>query len=301
MSETTGIAEFYSVTEKTAQLMGVPCERDTVWPVLEAYQDVMALPTVISFRTQTGPRGAGDVDCRWTMLPKEVDPYAIALEKGLAEETDHPVGKLLEEIHQAFPIGGYGFDYGVVGGFKKTWTFFPAPAPQPAAKLVELPSMPRSVADNMAFFEKYGLEEIVNTIGIDYAKRTVNLYFNPSEREFFEAEGIRSVLRDAGMPEPSEGLLKFCEQAFGIYLTLSWDSSKIERVTFAVKTTDPLGLPVQVDPVIEKIVKDAPYTAGEQYVYGIAATPKGENHKIQSYYQWHTRVESLLTPVVDAG
>ncbi|MFF2188852.1 aromatic prenyltransferase [Streptomyces sp. NPDC058155] len=292
-------AEFYSVAEKTSRMMGVPISHDKVRPVLTAYQHVMA-PAVISFRTQTGPRGADDLDCRWTMLPKDLDPYAVALSNGFATPTGHPVDQVSKEIHQAFPVGGYGFDFGVAGGFKKTWTFFPPPAPQPAARLAELPSMPRSVSDNLAFFERYGVAGIVNTVGIDYPKRTVNLYFNPSSREFFQPQGLRALLAEAGLPEPSEGLLRFCDQAFSVYTTLNWDSSEIERITFSVKTTDPLGLPLDIGPGIEKLVKNPPYTAGEQYVYGVSVTPRGEFHKIQSYYQWHARVESMLT-AVDAG
>ncbi|MDQ0757382.1 aromatic prenyltransferase [Streptomyces canus] len=292
-------SEFYSVTQETSRMMGLSLSHDKVWPILTAYEHVMA-PAVISFRTQTGPRRAGDLDCRWTMLPKDLDPYAVALSNGLATPTGHAVDRLSAEIHQAFPVGGYGFDFGVVGGFKKTWTFFPAPTPQPAAELADLPSMPRSVTDNLAFFERYGVAGIVNTVGIDYPKRTVNLYFNPSSPEFFRPKTLRALLGEAGLPEPSEGLLRFCEQAFCMYTTLSWDSSTIERITFSVKTTDPLGLPLETGPGIENLVKNAPYPAGEQYVYGVSVTPEGELHKIQSYYQWHTRVEAMLT-AVDAG
>ncbi|QDY75170.1 aromatic prenyltransferase [Streptomyces qinzhouensis] len=292
-------AKFHSVAEETSRVMGLSMAHDKVRPVLAAYGHVMA-PAVISFRTQTGPRGADDLDCRWTMLPKDLDPYAVALSNGFATETGHPVDRVSREIHQAFPVGGYGFDFGVVGGFKKTWTFFPAPAPQPVARLAELPSMPRSVTGNLAFFERHGVAGIVNTVGIDYPKRTVNLYFNPSSPEVFRPKGLRALLSEAGLPEPSEALTRFCEQAFSVYTTLNWESSTIERITFSVRTTDPLGLPVKAGEGIEKLVRHAPYPAGDQYVYGVSVTPLGEFHKIQSYYQWHARVESMLS-AVDAG
>jgi hypothetical protein len=102
------------------------------------------------------------------------------------------------------------------------------------------------------------------------------------------------------LPEPSEEMLRFGEQAFAIYTTLNWDSPKIERITYAVNTPDPMALPVTIDPKIEKLIKDAPYgSAGHRYVYGITVTPKGEYHKIQKYYQWQTRVEKMLS--ADAG
>ncbi|MER5933266.1 aromatic prenyltransferase [Streptomyces sp. NPDC002054] len=297
MPESVELTDLYSAIEGTAQVMGVACSRAQVWPVLTAYQHVMA-PAVISFRAQTGPRGIGDLDCRWTMLPKDLDPYAVALSAGLTTETDHPVGTLPGEIHRQFPVNGYGFDFGVAGGFKKTWSFFDAAAPHSVAALGDLPSMPRSVSENLEFFARHGLADLVNTVGIDYAKRTVNLYFARPSAEAFAPEGIQAILRDAGMSAASEELLHFSEQAFGVYTTMSWDSSKVERVTFAARTVDPLGLPVDMDPSLQRLVKEAPYdTTGRQFVYGISATPKGEAHKIQSYYQWHDRVVSMLEPV----
>ncbi|MER6031961.1 aromatic prenyltransferase [Streptomyces sp. NPDC001851] len=297
MSESAELTALYSAIEETARVMGVACSRTKVWPVLTAYQQVMD-QAVISFRAQTGPRGTGDLDCRWTMLPKDLDPYAVALASGLAAETDHPVGTLAEQIHGQFPVNGYGFDFGVAGGFKKTWSFFDAAAPHSVAALGDLPSMPRSVSENLGFFTRHGLADLVNTVGIDYAKRTVNLYFARPSAEAFAPEGIQSLLRDAGLPEASEQLLHFSEQAFGVYTTMSWDSSKIERVTYAARTVDPLGLPVDVDPGLARLVNEAPYdTTGRQFVYGVSATPKGEFHKIQSYYQWHDRVVAMLEPV----
>lgn len=231
--------------------------REKVWPVLTAYEHVRA-PAVISFRTQTGPLGAGDLDCRWTMLPPDLDPYAVALSHGLAAATGHPIEEVSAQLHQAFDVGGYGFGFGVATGFKKTWTFFPPPLPQPAARLAELPSMPRGVADNLGFLERHGLADIVNTVGIDYPRRTVNLYFNPPSREFFEPQQLRTLVAEAGLPEPSEPLLRFCRQAFGIYTTMNYDSAAIDRITFAVKTRRPLGLPVPAGAGIATLVKNAP-------------------------------------------
>lgn len=297
MSDSAELTDLYSAIEGTARVMGVASSRSKVEPVLNAYEHVMA-PAVISFRAQTGPRGIGDLDCRWTMLPKDLDPYAVALSRDLIEETDHPVGTLPGEIHRKFPVNGYGFDFGVARGFKKTWSFFDAAAPHSVAALGDLPSMPPSVSENLGFFTKHGLADLVNTVGIDYVKRTVNLYFARPSAEAFAPEGIQAILRDAGMPEASEELMEFSAQGFGVYTTMSWDTTKIERVTFAARTTAPLELPVDMDPSLARLVTEAPYdTTGRQFVYGISATPKGEFHKIQSYYQWHDRVVSMLEPV----
>ncbi len=50
-----------------------------------------------------------------------------------------------------------------------------------------------------------------------------------------------------------------------------------------------------VAPQIVRLVQDAPYsTEGRNFVYGVTVTPKGEYHKIQSYYQWRRPVEKML-------
>ena len=291
MSEHTELAGLYSVIEESSRLVGIPCSRETVWPILTAYGDTLA-QSVVAFRVATGERNAGDFDCRFTMLPKGMDPYAVALSNSLVAKTDHPVGSLLAELHQALPIESSGIDFGVVGGFKKTWTFFPIDDLQPLSALAELPSLPGSVAANLDFFTRYGLHDRVSLVGIDYPHKTVNLYFGAAPADIFEAEGLTSLLRDAGLPAPSEQLIRFGAQAFGIYATLSWDSPNVERITIAAMTPDPTTLPVHIEPKIANFLKDAPYSTDDrQFVYAVTSAPGGEYHKLQSYYQWKSRVQ----------
>ncbi|MEU5682595.1 aromatic prenyltransferase [Streptomyces venezuelae] len=298
MSGTTDLAELYSIIEKTAQVVDVTASHDKVWPILNAFQDVFG-QAVISFRAATG-RSTDELDCRFTMLPKGLDPYARALEHGLTPKTDHPAGSLLKEVHQNLPIESCGVDFGVVGGFAKTWSFPSASHLLTIDQLIELPSIPAAVAANRDFFRKYGLDDIVATVGIDYGNRTTNLYFGAGGgREVpagcFEAQGVRAILAELGLPEPSEELLKLCERSFSIYTTMSWDSPKIQRVSYAAMTPEPRGLAVEMTPVFDRLLENAPYsTEGHNFVYGIASTPKGEYHKVASYYQWQSTVEGLL-------
>jgi hypothetical protein len=294
MSETVEPAALYSVIDECARLVDVPCSRDTVWPILTAYEDTLA-DAVIAFRVATGEANAGDFDCRFTMLPRQLDPYAVALSADLIAPTDHPVGTLLRELHGEFPIDGTGIDFGVVGGFKKTWSFFPIDDLQSVSELVGLPSMPASVAGNLDFFTRYGLADRVSLIGIDYPHRSVNLYFGAAPAEVFSAQGITSVLRDVGLARPSERLLRLGARAFGIYATMSWDSPKVERITIAAMTSDPMTLPVRIEPKIENVVRNSPYsTEDRQFVYAITSTPTGEYHKLQSYFRWQSRVRNVL-------
>jgi len=141
---------------------------------------------VIAFRVATGARYTGDLDWRFT-VPTDVDPYAIAVSDGLTTATDHPVGALLSDIRRRCPIDSYGIDFGVVGGFKKIYSFFPPDDMQRLSTLVDLPSMPRSLADNASFFARHGLDgDKVNVFGIDYPHRTVNVYFGGLPAEVLE-------------------------------------------------------------------------------------------------------------------
>lgn len=289
MSGTAEWAELYSAIDESAQLLDVACSRDKVWPILTAYGD--ALPqSVIAFRVATGVRHVGELDCRFT-IPKDADPYALALSNGFTTETDHPVGALLSDIRGRCPIDCSGIDFGVVGGFKKIWPFFPPDDLQGLSRLADIPSMPRSLAENVGFFARHGLGDKASLLGIDYQYRTVNVYFGEQPPECFEPKAILSMHREIGLQAPSEEMLTLGKKAFGIYITLSWDSPKIERICFAVMTPDPTSLPVRLDPKIEQFVRNVlRTTANRRFVYAVASSPDGEYYKLQSYYQWRPEI-----------
>lgn len=284
MTGTSELEGLYSVLEKSAELLDVAPARDKVWPILTAYRDVLP-QAVIAFRVAT--RNAGDLDCRFS-VPKDVDPYARALSNGLITETDHPVGALLSDVQERFPVHCHGVDFGVVDGFSKTWTFFPLDNLQELSGLADVPSMPRSLAGNMGFYTRHGLDSRVSMIGVDYPSRTVNVYFLGAPAECREPEAVRSMLREFGLPEPSAQMLELAEQATGFYTTLTYDSPKVQRVTFAVIIPDLRALPdrVEVDTNVEKFARSAPYTynADPKGIYGVTSYAGGEYYKLQSYY-----------------
>ncbi|MFI9605457.1 aromatic prenyltransferase [Streptomyces sp. NPDC052043] len=295
MSETAASADLYSAIEASAGLLDVPCSREKVWPVLNAYEDALA-SAVIAFRVGTGERYTGDLDWRFS-VPQHVDPYAVALAKGLTEATDHPVGTLLADINERCPIDSYGIDFGVVGGFKKIYAFFAPDGMQRLSTLIDIPSMPISLAENFDFFARYGLDaDKVNVFGIDYRHRTVNLYFGGLPAQCLEPETITAMLRDIGFPEPSEQMLKLGGQAFGIYTTLGWDSPEIERFCFSVMTPDSVSLPVPIEPKIEKFLDGVPHDSADgRFIYYAAMSATGEeNFKVQSYYQWQSRMQGQM-------
>jgi hypothetical protein len=298
LSVTARPTDLYSALEESARLVNVPCAPDKVWPILNTFRDAYgdALGhAVIAFRVATSARHEGDLDCRFTMLPNDVDPYALALSKGFVNETGHPSDALLSNIRERCPIDCYGIDFGLVAGFTKTWSFFPQGTLQELPALAGIPSMPPSLGENESLLARYGLNDRVHIIGIDYQYRTLNVYFGELRAESLEPDSITSMVREIGLPDPSEEMLKLGRIAFGIYATLSWDSPKIERICFAVATPDLLTLPVRPEPKIERFVKNFPYnTADPKFVYAVTLTPGGEYCKVQAYYQWRPRMLSLL-------
>lgn len=288
MSETIEVAELCSTIEESARLLNVAFSRETVTTILSAYGDAFSHSgSVVAFRVATALRHVGELDCRFRTHPDERDPYVIALSKGLTPETDHPVGALVADVQDRFPVESYGIDFGCVEGFKKIYVAFDPHELQEASKLARVPSMPPSMAENVEFFTRHGLADRVAGIAIDYPSRTVNVYFNELPAECYEPEAILRTLREIGTVEPSERMLKLGEKAFGLYVTLGWDSPGIERICYAATMTDLTTLPIPIEPEIEKFVVGVP-SGGEdrKFVYGVALAPQGEYYKLESHYRW---------------
>lgn len=55
---------------------------------------------MVAFRVATGTDCAGELDCRFS-VPQDIDPYRLAVESGLLEETDHPVARLLSDLRDS--------------------------------------------------------------------------------------------------------------------------------------------------------------------------------------------------------
>lgn len=287
------VQALYSAIEEAAGLLEVAYSPDEVLRILDLYGDELA-QTPVAFRVATGARRAGELDCRF-FAPRGVDPYQVALDNGLLEKTDHPVGDLLADIAAACPVDGYGIDFGIVGGFKKIWIVLPRTDLQQVAKLAAVPSMPISLGESLDFIARHGLGDTAGLIGIDYRHRTVNVYFGEPPADGIPAESVRTMLREVDQAEPSEQMIELGRQAFGVYVTLNWDSPKIERICFAVATTDPAGLPVELDGriqlFVEHVQKADPDT---KFVYAVASQPDGEYYKLQSYYQWGSGIPDIM-------
>lgn len=288
MSGATAAEELYSAIEESAHMVGAACSRDKVWPILTAFGE--ALPTaMVVFSVLTGESHAGQLDFCFTIDPSIKDPYAHAVDNGLVDATDHPVGSLLEDLHrQGIDIAEHFTDCGAAGGFKKIYVHFPRDL-QKVTALVAVPSMPPAVADNLGLFARYGLDEVA-MFGIDYRSRTVSLYFQFAPDRRPEPGALKSMLREIGLPEGSEPMLEFAHKAFRANFTLGWESSNILRVAFAPPLGPGLSLaniPAPVEPHVQRFATSAPrtYTGERMNLFAVKWLPTGEFLEVCSYYQ----------------
>lgn len=288
MPERSELEEIYSAIDTTARVLDVPCDRDKVQPVLNAYGDGIASGLMV-FTMAAGESRRGDFDYNFTVPADGPDPYAVAVANGFTPRTDHPVGSLLSDIAERSPLQFYGAECGVVEGFKKTYAFFPLDDLQRASKLADIPSMPPSLGEHLSVLAGYGLDDNVSIVGIDYVNRTMNVYFGRFSADHIEPGTVRSLLRDIGMPELSDEMLGFTRNAFSIYPTFSWDSPGITRICFSLVTQDPRALPAVLEPEIGRFVRNTPYAyEGEDdriLVYGATLSARGEYWKAGVYHR----------------
>lgn len=288
MLGTTEVDRVYAALEEAADLCGVVPSADKVRPVLAGHQDLLGEAVVVYSMTASGSRSGG-LDLSMTVPSDHVDPYTFALSNGLIEATDHPVGSVISDLQERFPIGMYGIDIDVEDGFKKAYAAFPADDMRDLSELVDVPSMPRSVAENAELLNRYGLGK-VQGVSVDYKRNQLNLYCDRVSTDSLEADYIQSLLQEMGLREAGEQGLEFAKRSFAIYPTISWDSSKIERICFAVITTDPRVTPTTSEPEVSQLWKyatNAPYAYDERraLVYGLALSAEKEYYKLGSYYQ----------------
>lgn len=280
MSKAAGVEDVYSAIEESARLLNVPCARDKVLPILTAFEPFEG---GIIFSASAGERHSGDLDLTIQVPRRITDPYAHALSNGFVPETDHPVATLLSDIREQCPVNEYLLDFGVVSGFNKIYVHFPRDL-QGVSKLAGIPSMPRAVAENAEFFARHGMDGVA-MLSIDYQRKTVNLYFHfPAG---LEQKNIVSMLHDLGLPEPEERLVESATKTFRVYCTLDWDSSKIERISFARSLDLPL-IEDRAEPEITRFVTGTPYTyPGDRFSISIVKwSPDGQWFNVGSYYQF---------------
>ncbi|POX43613.1 hypothetical protein C3489_37815 [Streptomyces sp. Ru71] len=296
MSEKANIERLYAAVQEAAGLLEIPCSRDSVWPALTAFQDAIISPTVFNMVCSGGRVGGLSFD--FMMSPADGDPYDFALSRGLVDEVNHPIRALFADIQARFPVQTFGVDYGITSGFNKAYVFFPLGDLQGLEKLAAVPSMPPGLTEHVSSFARYGLDGKVSALAIDYARRTWNVYFNGLSPDHVERGAVQSMLREFGLPEASAQLTEFIETSSALYPTFSWDSSKVERICFSTRTTDPAALPARIEPKLEKFARSVPhaYEGDRVLVYAGALSRSEEYYKLAAYHQVASPAHERVRP-----
>ncbi|MFF3646983.1 aromatic prenyltransferase [Streptomyces sp. NPDC002564] len=299
MSGVTGIDDVYAAIEESARLAGVPFSREKVHPILSAYADGLAQAGVV-YSVSTSESSPAELDFTVTVPTSSGDPYATAVERGLIAPTDHPVAGLLSGIQSRCTISEYLVDGGVVGGFNKIYAHFPQDV-QSVSKLADTPGMPPALAATADLFERHGLTDVA-MIGIDYGRRTVNLYFAQLSEQARAPQNVLSLHREIGLPEPDEQMLAFARRSFRIYVTLGWDTDGVERICYAPppdRGFDPAALPVPITPRVEEFVRSAPraYQGEPIVIAAVKWAPEGEYLNLGPYYQLSPLMRKVISAV----
>lgn len=278
-----------AAVEEATGLLGLPCSRDRMEPVLTTFHDALTTSPIVWNIVNSGGR-IKDLSFDFASPTSVGEPYALAVSHGLAEDVDHRIRDLLTDIHDRFEVQSYGVDYGVNTGFNKAYVCFPMGGLQPLAPLTAVPSMPDALAEHQQVFTAHGLDGTVSAIAVDYAHRTWNVYFNGLAPGHLRADNVTALLADVGLPPAGPQLLDFAASCQAVYFTFGWDSAKTERISFSTRTTDPTVLPASIDPAFETFARNAPHTyPGDRVlVFAGALTASEEYYKLAAYYQQTT-------------
>ena len=281
--------------EKAAKIAEVGCNKDLVNKILNVYEEQFSHPQVaVSFRTTTKPAEKRSLDVRYVDVWTSHDPYAMAIENGLLVKSGHPVDNLFYDIKSNFPIMGYGVDFGVLNGFAKIWMRIPTHLPVPIEKLQLIPSFPDSLKNYINLLSKYSMDRII-MVGIDYIHKSTNIYFVKRYYGDLSTETVTSLISELGFPVPSNELIEECAHALFFYCTFTWDSPKIERLSFHRVAHDQSQVPVHLHPFLEKYSLNAPILGDKRkFMYTVALSPKGNYIKLESDYSSGIMADALV-------
>ncbi len=271
----------YSAVADTAHDLGVPCDRNKLWPILRAYEAGFT-SAAVALRTTTNARKSGELSVRYIAPAGDPDPYLLALDRNLTAKTNHSADRLYHEIQERGSVMLRGVDIGVTSGFEKIWCIYPDDGSQSVEAISQASAMPPSVRGNLSYFARHGLNDITG-IAVDFRSQSVNIYFPFTETR--DAEKISKMIGDLGLDIPNHDELERCGQAFSVYFSFTWDSPEIERICFPVRAPEASLVPSHLDPLMERFVKGARFDNEDRaYIYAIASSRSGPYYKIENFY-----------------
>lgn len=293
MTNTVEISEIYSAIEESAQLLDLPLEPDKVKATLAAFEPAFTNSSV-ALRIATGARREKLLGYRYIKYTGDLDPLATAHAEGLLERGDHAADRLFWDVKERFPVEGTGGDFEISAYFQKLWCFFPSSRPQPLDELSELASMPPAVGDNLDLLARYGLRA-ASLFAVDYTSHTLNIYFDGLPDGTFAPDRVSELMGELGIPEPGKDVLDLCAQAFAVYFTFSWESSKIDRVCFPVLVPEPELVPTTLGPTITRLASGVPFAGCRpQCIYATTLSDREIYYKLEPFYRWQPAIVNAM-------
>lgn len=236
-----------------AKSVGVPYSVTTIDRVLGAFGDQFVDNVIDLKTTNKSPQKRGF----YYRYIQDTDPsnpaLDIALKSGLLKLQGHPVDKLVPEIYEKLPLMGDGVDFEANYGMAKIWQFTTRPLSR--QEVFSIASLPQSLRDHEAFFEKYKLDQI-SLFATDYEHRSMNVYFRTNHPEHHTPEFYREMLNELEFPVPSDEVLEILHNVACIAFTFDWDSPHIHRLCPYVPGFTRATLPTHIDPVLATFVDE---------------------------------------------
>lgn len=248
------IEETFDHIATAGELANVPYDAEEAHRALFAFRDFF-FGSPISFRATTKPLERRALAVRYMEYDIPHDPYRIALEYGLIDVGDHPIGQAIPTLQKQIGFMGWGVDVGMDYGMEKIWPFFAVDMPRDEA--YALPFLPSYLNRHEEHFRRFGLRD-VNLIGFDFRRRSFNLYFALGQDQTFTPGLLVDLLDDLGFEIPPTEELEYITQTRAVYYTFTWDSDEVQRFCFT--TVIPKDyVPTHMHPVIERFVSGVPF------------------------------------------
>ncbi len=277
----TDLEKMHDDIIKAAKVVDAPYNENIIQRLLKAYEDFFK-GSAVTFVTSTKPKGKRALSIRYVEIQVEHDPYEIAVSNDLLKQDKHLIHHLLTEIRRNYPIMGYGVDADVNFGVSKIWTFFQIP--QPLEKAYTTTAAPKSIQNFAEYFKKYDLN-VFHLFALDFRNKTTNVYFMVKDPEAFPPDKVANMIADLDLKVPSKEILEHCSKALTIYLTFTWESSRVDRICFGIAVDDPSLIPTHLDPILKKYSLHAPFqTDDRRFIYSMTPSRSGDYIKIENDY-----------------
>jgi hypothetical protein len=264
------------------EIVGIEHKEQKIREVLDAYKPFFK-GSPLSIRTTTKPVAKRDVSARYVelMMPHEVDPYIIALNKGFIEKNGHPIHDLNQEIPKVFQIMGYGVDLDARVGLAKIWPFI---VPDSIDPLFSMKYFPESINTYKSYFKDHNLN-IFSLFALDFLHNTTNIYFMLKDPSKNSIESCIGLVEDLGFESAPIDVMEKCSEAAHLNYTFSWDSDRIERLCFGITCESAEEVPIHLHPLMKEYVERSPFQSKvKKFIYGVTFKPDGLYYKIETDY-----------------